>query len=340
MKRIITAAVVAGAVAGIFLASPVAQATSGQSNCLDPNQPGSYRATIKERGTGTITTASGRPLCSDGKLTFASYNVPETWDKKGWNKTAIPQTLFADTEFTFPAGKSDYTMTVNVGTPDKCSHTQLDFYTAPSYDRIDTLTGDDERNILGVLFAGKDKSECEEPAKTPGVGIAKLVNGKENTAVNVGEVFTYTIKVTNSGEVDLANTVMTDQAPAGVTLLSTDKGTISGSTLSYTIPSLKVGESITITVTAKVAEYKSGNLVNTACVNAAEVNPSKPDDKDACDDATVTVNKTTTPEPEPVTPTVPEQLPSTGVTDVLSATFGVGSLSGAGYYYLRSRRFM
>lgn len=127
--------------------------------------------------------------------------------------------------------------------------------------------------------------------KVPSVKIDKLVNGKDRDAVEVGEVFTYTVKVTNDGEVTLVKALVTDPAPAGVTMLTTDKGAITNNSLSYEIPTLNVGESTTITITAKVAAYKSGDIVNTACVNAVEVNPGNPTVKDDCDDATVTVNK-------------------------------------------------
>ena len=127
--------------------------------------------------------------------------------------------------------------------------------------------------------------------KVPSVKIDKLVNGQERDEVAVGEVFTYTVKVTNDGEVELVNAVVADPAPTGVTMLTTDKGSIAGNAVTYTIPSLKVGENTVITITAKVNEYKAGDMVNTACVNAVEVNPGNPTVKDDCDDATVTVTK-------------------------------------------------
>jgi PKD repeat protein len=48
-------------------------------------------------------------------------------------------------------------------------------------------------------------------------------------------------------------------------------------------------------LTGIVESYVEGQLVNTACVNASEINPSKPETQDDCDDATVTVVKETTP---------------------------------------------
>lgn len=142
-----------------------------------------------------------------------------------------------------------------------------------------------------------DKDDCDDATVTvkkplvPHVSIDKVVNGVESTEVAVDGTFTYTLVVKNDGEVNLVNAVVSDQAPANVQFLSTDKGSIVNNSLSYTIPSLAVGASDTIKITAKVTTYVSGAIVNTACVNAMEV----PGDKDDCDDATVTVVKPLTP---------------------------------------------
>ncbi len=139
---------------------------------------------------------------------------------------------------------------------------------------------------------GTNPDDCDEATvvtKKPSVKIDKVVNGVERDEVAVGEVFTYTLKVTNDGEIPLVNAVVTDQAPGNVQFLTTDKGTITNNVLSYTIPSLAVGQSIEIKLTAEVTAYKAGDIVNTACVNAVEVNPGNPTVKDDCDDATVVV---------------------------------------------------
>ncbi len=139
--------------------------------------------------------------------------------------------------------------------------------------------------------------DCDEATittpkpKVPGIKIDKVVNGVENVEVAVGEVFTYTLKVTNYGQIDLINAVVSDTAPANVQFLTTDKGSITGNVLSYTIPSLKVKQTVTITLTAKVTAQVAGSIKNTACVNAPEVNPSAPNSPDDCDDAYVTVKQ-------------------------------------------------
>ncbi len=126
---------------------------------------------------------------------------------------------------------------------------------------------------------------------TPDVSIDKKVDGVEMKAVNVEQEFTYQLVVTNTGEVNLKNTAVTDTPPNGVTLLSANVGAIRNNTWQYTVPALKIGESTTITIKAIVKSYVAGNLVNNACVNAPEVNPGQPTTTDDCDDATVTVNE-------------------------------------------------
>ena len=123
--------------------------------------------------------------------------------------------------------------------------------------------------------------------KTPHVSIDKVVNGEENLSTAINTPFTYTLTVKNDGEVDLKDVVVTDKAPAGIQFISTDKGTITNNTLSYTIPSLAVGQSETINISAKATQYSSQSIKNTACVDTPTV-PGGPDD---CDDANVTVPK-------------------------------------------------
>ena len=85
-------------------------------------------------------------------------------------------------------------------------------------------------------------------------------------------------------------------------------------------------------MTAKVAVYREGAMVNTACVNAPEVNPDTPDKDDACDTATVTV-----PEPEKPQPPVTPELPNTGAGNII-AVGGVALV--AGFLFYRRRNFL
>ena len=129
-----------------------------------------------------------------------------------------------------------------------------------------------------------------ETAKQPSVVIEKSVS---KAVVKVNETFTYTVKVTNNGQTPLTNVKVTDPSPLNVQFLSASAGTVESNGLfwSHTIPTLAVGESKTYTITAKVTKYVPDQILNTACVNAPEVNPSEPTKPDDCDDAPVNVQE-------------------------------------------------
>ncbi len=114
------------------------------------------------------------------------------------------------------------------------------------------------------------------------VTIEKTVNGGEHATVEVGKPFTYTLVVTNHGDVALSDVYVYDKAPDGVAFLDADKGTIKDNKWSMTIKSLVVKESVTIKITAKATKQLTGTK-NTACVNAP-ITEENPDD---CDDATI-----------------------------------------------------
>lgn len=182
--------------------------------------------------------------------------------------------------------------------------------------------------------------------KTPAIKIEKTVNGKEHDKVEVGKPFTYQVKVTNTGETDLKDAKVTDKAPTNVKFISADKGTITDNQWTYTISSLKVGQSETFNIKAEVTKETEGNIKNTACVDTPTI-PGSPDD---CDDATVEVPKTPTPPVEPpvtppvtppttpTTPTTPTELPRTGISDVFASLAGLGVLIASTSYYIASRR--
>ncbi len=204
---------------------------------------------------------------------------------------------------------------------------------------------------------------------TPSVSITKTVEGKEHYATTIDTVFRYQIKVTNTGEVELKNLVVTDRPEAGVTLLSVDgnRGTITNNVWKYTIPSLAPGQSMDFTLTAKVPTVKAGSIKNTVCVDTPTI-PGAPDD---CDDATVEVpvpgevivcNPATgeiisVPEADkdkylprdddackPVlgtttsTPAAPSTVAATGPAAVLGGLFGSSALGYGAYSFMQSRR--
>ena len=183
-------------------------------------------------------------------------------------------------------------------------------------------------------------SNCEKyfevkREEKPSILIKKTVNNQKNAKIEANTDFNYEITVSNNGNVDLKDVVVTDRAPANITFVSADNGEIKDNTLTLKINSLKVGESRTITIKSQ-ATATGITTVNTACVDT----PTIPGDNDGCDSAKVEVPKKQTPPtptPNNPTPNIPTELPQTGA-NTLSAILGLTSMVTAFSYYFASRK--
>lgn len=225
------------------------------------------------------------------------------------------------------------------------------------------------RVIVHTTEGDKSGGNCvkefsvKEAPKKPEIKVTKLVEGVKYTRVNLDVEYDYQLAVTNTGNSDLKNVLVTDTPSEGITLVSAEKGAINDNVWAYTIPTLRQGETQKFTLTAKVPEYLAGHLPNTVCVDTPDI-PGKPDD---CDDAEVDVPKpgevvvcnpdtgeiitvskndednyaplgSPECEEEAVTPPAAEELPETGPTETFMQFIGMASLVGASAYYLRSGR--
>ena len=183
-------------------------------------------------------------------------------------------------------------------------------------------------------------SNCEKSFEVkreekPSILIKKTVNNQKNAKIEANTDFNYEITVSNNGNVDLKDVVVTDRAPANITFVSADSGEIKDNTLTLKINSLKVGESKTITIKSQ-ATATGITAVNTACVDT----PTIPGENDGCDSAKVEVPKKQTPPtptPNNPTPNIPTELPQTGA-NTLSAIIGLTSMVTAFGYYFASRK--
>lgn len=160
MKLILPALTVVAASLTLALAGTPTHATE-QSNCLDPKSTDSFTATFT-RGTGTIATKNGKALCADAQLYLESFQLPDTWDGKGWNMTAIPQTQHAAMAITVPSGQANFKKTYTIDVPEACKATQLDFYLAPEVKAIVNFHDGEDREIRGQIFKATSKT-CEAP---------------------------------------------------------------------------------------------------------------------------------------------------------------------------------
>ncbi len=178
---------------------------------------------------------------------------------------------------------------------------------------------------------------------------------KTAVAAKPGDVLKYTIEVRNDGSYDkngwndMANTVVTDNLPDGVVLASNP----AQRTVTFNLGKIEAGKSKTAEFTVKVTSDKDTSITNKACFTGETTNNEPQNAQKGCDVALVkvTVPPVTPEQPKPEVPKTPEtpktetpapetpaELPNTGTSAVLGGLAGAGSLSLAGYHYLRSKR--
>ena len=167
-------------------------------------------------------------------------------------------------------------------------------------------------------------------------------------AAKPGDVLKYTIEIRNDGAKDsrgwndMAKTVMTDTLPAGVELVN-DPAT---RTITANLGTIKAGDKIVKEYLVKVVADKDVTITNKACFTGETTNNEPQNAQRGCDNAVVKVKVPEVPktpeqpkQPEaPKAPEVPAELPNTGSAAILGGLAGAGSLSLAGYHYLRSKR--
>ncbi|HEY6736463.1 MAG TPA: LPXTG cell wall anchor domain-containing protein [Candidatus Saccharimonadia bacterium] len=170
--------VAAAALAATLVVPASASASTSSTNCLNGtdwqsyqgattgNNPNLSRSANGTTGTGTIATKNGLPLCQTTTIVLESFTMPDTWDGQIWNETALPQYKYATTQFTIPAGVTNYTQTFSVAMPSGCKNAQLDFYVGDGYDKLTSLNADDNTWLAGHMFSG-NANACATPKPTP-----------------------------------------------------------------------------------------------------------------------------------------------------------------------------
>ncbi|MDP5122201.1 MAG: hypothetical protein NWQ46_11440, partial [Spirosomaceae bacterium] len=101
-----------------------------------------------------------------------------------------------------------------------------------------------------------------------------------SSSVKPGDNITYTISVKNEGDIDATDVKVKDNVPNGLTLIGDNFQIESGfAVLKTAIPSIKVGETKSVTITFKVSETFTGKIVNVAEISQAK----DPEGKDITD---------------------------------------------------------
>lgn len=164
-------------------------------------------------------------------------------------------------------------------------------------------------------------------------------------AVNQGDILTYTITIANAetvegnhSEADMTNTVMTDNLPAGVQLVSDPSQTL----ITENLGTIPAKGSVTKTYSVKVTAATDGAIITNKACYTSNSNIGKSYDQSGCDTAVVKVHVPSTPTPTPIqTPTPPtppaKTLPSTGAGNVFLPAV-IATVFGYAAFLFRSRR--
>lgn len=159
-KSLIIAGVIASAA---IVSAPSAQATNNAS-CIDGTKSSNLKVTWKSHSNVTIASVGNKPLCADTTLYFSSYTVPDTYDGKGFNASAAPQTIFDSTSVVL---KKDVVPSANltITLPEACKHKQVDVYYGPEIKHVDAK-GHGAQFISGYVIS-KTLDKCEPVTPTP-----------------------------------------------------------------------------------------------------------------------------------------------------------------------------
>jgi uncharacterized repeat protein (TIGR01451 family) len=122
-----------------------------------------------------------------------------------------------------------------------------------------------------------------DPPDGPSLSSVKTSSPASGSFVQAGSVITYTVTVSNSGDIAAMNVRVRDPIPAGTELVSAaNGGTVSGGAVSWTIPRIDPGMSFSVSFTVRVSEnitQANGNIRNVAYVGPPGTpdNPEPPD---------------------------------------------------------------
>jgi uncharacterized repeat protein (TIGR01451 family) len=87
------------------------------------------------------------------------------------------------------------------------------------------------------------------------IGHLSILKSADRATASVGDTIVYTIVVTNDGQIDAVDATVSDLLPKGLRVVSTNPlSTVSAGKLTWTIPALAVGKSVTFTVTTVLDE--------------------------------------------------------------------------------------
>lgn len=120
-------------------------------------------------------------------------------------------------------------------------------------------------------FASRLQSNSAVETVYNGVTDLPVAKTVDDSTPAEGDTVTFTLTATNNGPGPATNLVLTDQLPAGLTYTghSTASGSYSSATGDWTIGSLSVGATATLTLTATVDALTGGSVITNTITNVA-----------------------------------------------------------------------
>ena len=247
----------------------------GQDTTVKYGESVEYRIVV----TNTGETALKNVLVKDVQPVGVSYvngslkidGQPSNQDLFGSGATIANIPLRGTAEITFEAK-------VTAQQPSECMAVDFKNIASAKPEGLEVKNDDAIIKVNCVVIEHHPKFEITKTASKP--------------VVDVNEQFSYTLNVTNTGDIDLKNVKVTDAAPAGVAFISSSKpdGTtvnVTAANFEATIDSLAKNQTVTFTIVSKITSEQPAGTTNTACVDAVET-PGNPDD---CDTVTVKTPK-------------------------------------------------
>ena len=216
-------------------------------------------------------------VTNTGNVPLSNIVVTDTF-----TGSAAPTTTTADVTWNLDPASNSYKATWNVGelAANGGKATLTYTYTVQAADQGKTITN----NAVAKSGTTEDGDNNTVDVYNPGLKVNKAVTKVNDTVVAAGEtvvvqkddVLTYTITVKNTGDQNLTNVVVTDSmwqnGKVTGAVIGNGAQEVTVSSGNYTIGTLNVGDTVTITYTYTVteADVKTGKVTNNVSVTSEE----------------------------------------------------------------------
>jgi hypothetical protein len=112
--------------------------------CVDATQRRNLRVEWHGSSKVKVHTKDHRMPCAETRVIFSVYVMPDTWDGKGFNETALPQKHIQSTRSVV---LTDDEATFELDPVNPCFNTQSDVYYAPQIDDLSWPEGHNQQFI-------------------------------------------------------------------------------------------------------------------------------------------------------------------------------------------------